>query len=185
MNIAFREGFSKLAAKLDLANAPSFVPCSGRRETWDVAWQSFLDRERDELILLLVDSEEQTTHEPRDAWQHLRGRDGWTALGETHGRYVFMMVTAMETWIAVDENALAARFKSDYRGNSVPKWPKPEAIDKNDVRDALEKASSGKFAKGEISFELIGLLDPDTVAARCPHAKHFFECLKLFCGTTQ
>jgi hypothetical protein len=182
-NIAFREGFGKFAAKLGIASAPSFVPCGGRDKTWEVAWAKFVRKEENELILLLVDSEEPTHYEPEKAWQHLRFCEGqsWSALQQQHARFIFMMVTPMETWIAADEGALQRFFGQSYRSGEIAEWPKPESVAKEDVLKALESASSGEHSKGAKSFELIGELDPKAVAAKCPHTAHFCKSLQAFC----
>ncbi len=180
-NIALRRGFRQFADKLGIEQSPAFVPCGGRTQTWDVAWNSFWSRQQDEFILLLVDSEEPAGADPQLAWRHLKLREGWAELEDQHGRYVFMMVTAMETWLVADELALARKFGRAYRAGVVPKWQNLESVAKADIYTALDQATSGLYSKGERSFELVGEIDPNIVSARCPHAKHFCDSLKSLC----
>jgi len=91
------------------------------------------------------------------------------------------MVQVMETWFLADRELLKSYFGSSFRENHLRKWPVLEEIPKPTIFEALEKATAGcpkRYAKGKISFELLGQLDPQKVETACPHAKTLLERLK-------
>jgi len=65
--------------------------------------------------------------------------------------------------------------------NHLRQWPSLEAVLKATVFDALAKATAAcqkRYAKGKVSFELLGQLNPDPVEAACPHAKTLLDRLR-------
>ena len=91
------------------------------------------------------------------------------------------MVQVMETWLVADRNALAEYFGALFRENAFRQWPDLEDVSKRDVLDALTRATAGcprRYAKGNVSFELLERIDPARVEAACPHAQALLRCLR-------
>ena len=91
------------------------------------------------------------------------------------------MVQIMETWFLADRDLLRSYFGSSLRENHFRQWPNLEAVPKLTVFDALEKATAGcqrHYAKGKVSYELLGKLRPDRVEADCPHGKALLDRLR-------
>ena len=91
------------------------------------------------------------------------------------------MVQVMETWLLADRAALREYFGAPFRENALRQWPELENLPKPDVLDVLARATAGcpkRYAKGEISFELLAITDPGRVEAACPHATALLDCLR-------
>ncbi len=88
----------------------------------------------------------------------------------------------METWFVADQKALGSFFGPGWRENALPKWPQLEAISKPEVLDALDKATAAcgkrRYAKGKLSFKLLGAIAPAEVESQCPAAKRLLERLR-------
>ncbi len=186
VNIEFRKAFHLLSEKVGVAHVPEYVPCGGRSQTWDLAWDRFLKREQDEIIFLLVDSETRTNFGPKDAWKFLASQplEPWTELDQRNARYVFLMVVMMETWLLADPDALARYFGDGFRSNQIPSWPKLEEIEKDSILETLSNATQEcrkRYKKGERSFEALAEADPNVIARKCPHAAYFFQRLVEEC----
>ena len=117
--------------------------------------------------MMLVDSEDPVTNIER-TWLHLRLRDGWAKPSGATDDQVLFMTTSMETWIATDREALRRRFPRDFNENPLPALSGVEDRPRNDVFNALRRATNNRYSKGKISFELLGNLDPDTMAQHLP-----------------
>ena len=91
------------------------------------------------------------------------------------------MVQVMETWFLADRNALRQYFGAGFRENALRQWPDLENVSKDDVLDALARATaecSRRYAKGTVSFELLGRIDSARVEAECPHANALLDRLR-------
>ena len=135
---------------------------------------------RAELPLLLVDAEEPVA-EGSSAWQHLQARDGWDVPAGASEGDAFLMVQVMETWFLADLAALRQYFGPHFSGTPFRAWPALEAVPKQTVYVALEKATTNckqAYRKGDVSFEILATLDPDKVESACPHAKEFLQRLR-------
>lgn len=83
------------------------------------------------------------------------------------------MVQAMESWLLADRAALRSYFGASFRENRLPSQPNLEDIAKETVLQSLERATADcnkQYAKGIVSFEILGRINPDAVSERCPHA---------------
>lgn len=91
------------------------------------------------------------------------------------------MVQFMETWLLADAEGLAKYFGAAFRGSALRSWPDLEEVPRKTVLDALERASARcrtRYAKGEVSFELLARTDPKSVEAKCSHARRLLEHLR-------
>ncbi|MEW6668359.1 MAG: DUF4276 family protein [Thermodesulfobacteriota bacterium] len=136
-----------------------------------------------ELPLLLVDSEGAVIP-GHTAWQHLKARDNWDRPEGATDDQAFLMVQVMETWFLADSEMLRNYFGAEFRGDHIQALPALEEVSKATVLDALDRSTAGcgkkRYAKGNVSFELLERLDPQMVKVACPHAKalldHLEEC---------
>lgn len=178
----FREGWRTFFQKADLAGRmPRIIRGGGRNATFDAYQTAVRTKKSDELPLLLVDSEDLVS-QGNAAWTHLTARDGWVRPADAGDGDVFLMVCCMETWFLADREALKKFFHDCWRDNAVPQWPNLEQISKASILEklALATADCGKtaYAKGKRSFEILKVIDPAIVEAKCPGAKRLLDRLR-------
>lgn len=91
----------------------------------------------------------------------------------------------MEAWILADEDAVRTYFVGKIPENALPKRRDLEAVTKQDLDRALQRAAEAsakkRYQKGRDSFRLLESLDPVRVRGRCPWAARFFEELAARC----
>ncbi|HRF61023.1 MAG TPA: DUF4276 family protein [Fimbriimonadaceae bacterium] len=178
-----RQGFVKLAEKAG-CHGVHFVARGGRDSAYDAFCTALTDRQQDEIILLLVDSEEIVT-KPL-LWDHMAGRPS-NALAKPGGadeEHLFFMAVCMETWLVSDPRTLKGRFGNGFDPSKLPSGPL-EQVSKGSVFTALEQATKScaqKYAKGKLSFELLGSVDASAVRRQCPNAERFFDRLSKHLG---
>jgi hypothetical protein len=177
----FREAWTKFFQAAGLAGRmPRVVRGKGRARTFDLFRTAVRNRRANELPLLLLDSED-AVQEGHSVWQHLQARDSWERPNGTSDNQAFLMVQVMETWFLADLNTLRSYFGLEFRETHLRAWPKLEEVSKATVLDTLHKATADcgkKYAKGKVSFELLGRVNPDRVLAACPHAEAFLTYLR-------
>lgn len=181
LDTLFRQGWTRFFEAAGLAGRmPSVVRGQGRKQTFDLFVRAVTHPRGETLPLLLVDSEE-PVEEGHSVWQHLEARDDWRRPHRTADDQGFLMVQVMETWFLADRDLLRTYFGKALRENHLRQWPALEAVPKPTVFDVLEKATAAcqkPYAKGKVSYELLGRLNPDKVEAACPHAKALLERLR-------
>ncbi len=178
---AFRRFFSadpRLKGKL-----PRTVPCGGRKAAYDAFLTAARNPKPGLLALLLVDSESAVA-KGKTVWEHLKSRpgDNWDKPDRVTDDQAFLMVQVMETWFIADREAMEQFFGVSFRNAAIPAWPNLEEVPKRAVYDSLDKATADcgprKYAKGWLSFDLLGKISPAKVEAASPHARHLFERLR-------
>lgn len=181
LDTLFRQGWKRLFEAAGLTGKlPSVVRGQGRTQTFDLFVRAVTHPRGRALPLLLVDSED-PVEEGHSVWQHLKARDGWERPSGAADDQAFLMVQVMETWFLADRGLLRRYFGNSLRENHLRQWPVLEAVPKATVFDALANATAGcqrRYAKGKVSFELLGQLSPNPVEAACPHAKALFDRLR-------
>jgi hypothetical protein len=181
LDTLFRQGWTQFFKAAGLAGKmPSVVRGQGRAQTFDLFATAVAHPRNGILPLLLVDSEDPVA-EGRSVWQHLEARDGWKRPTGAAEDQAFLMVQVMETWFLADRDLLRRYFGGSLRETHLRQWPVLEAVPKPTVFDALAKATAGcqkQYAKGKVSYELLGRLSPHQVEAACPHAKALLERLR-------
>lgn len=94
----------------------------------------------------------------------------------------FLMICSMETWFVADRRTLQIFSGQHWRENALPKWEKLEEASKEQVFSALDRATaacrSRRYAKGAVSFKLLGEIDPAEVEKKCPAAKRLLDRLR-------
>jgi hypothetical protein len=177
----FREGWRRFFEAAGLGHRmPRVVRGQGRNQTYQDFATAVLNARPGELPLLLVDSED-PVDAAHSAWQHLKARDNWSQPTGAVGVSAFLMVQVMETWLLADRTMLKEHFHQGFRETGIPKWPNLEAVPKPDVLSALAAATAGcrqSYAKGRVSFELLGKVSPGAVEAACPSARALLDYLR-------
>jgi len=159
---------------------PTVIASGGRLK----AFQNFcdaLERNADELILLLVDAERPVR---AGVWAHLGARpDNWPKPRAARDEHAHLMVQSMEAWFIADKEELAEYYGQGFRLKSLPSRQDIEAIPKDDLAPALEHASKdtskGPYHKTAHWDELLALISPVKVRQKSPHAERFFRTLEV------
>lgn len=194
---ACREGFSKFLQRAGLAGQmPRIVACGGR----DNAHDSFCTAIKGgDTAMLLVDSEalviagaqlgDAGKREDREHWQpwhHLFQRDGWKKPTDSSDLQCHLMVQCMENWLLADRETLKQFFDPGFKENSLPATANPvELVAKSTVYQALADATHAcktkdPYGKGEHSFKLLALIDPEKVQRASPWALRLVEALQKY-----
>jgi hypothetical protein len=175
INTQCRKGFSEYFAKIvPDGRKPRIVPSGSRKSAYDDFCTSVeTERDRYELILLLVDSEEAVAG-GRTPWGHLKAIDKWDKPEQADDRSAHLMVRCMESWFLADKDVLADYFGQGFLKGSLPGQTNVEQISKGDVLAALEHAArptrKKHYHKTAHGYELLGLIDPAKVKAASQHA---------------
>ncbi len=174
---AFRAFFQKVIPGRSFA-----VIASGDRSA---AFKDFclaVKQNRDDYIVLLVDSEEAVAVEP---WQHLATRQGdnWQRPTGTSDDQAHLMVQVMEAWFLADRRALAEYYGQGFLAASLPGQANIELISKADVFRSLQHASRNTKTKGEYhktkhGFDLLEMIDPTLVRAASVHVERLLTVLQ-------
>ncbi|MES2708769.1 MAG: DUF4276 family protein [Verrucomicrobiota bacterium] len=178
----FRAAWAAFFGKAGFAGRmPATFRCGGRNQAFDDFRTAVKNRRRDELPLLLVDSEDLVVA-GRSPWEHLEVRDGWIRPPGAGPEDAFLMIACMETWFVADRQALQRFFGGCLRENALPRWPAPEAVEKRTIFASLDQATAGcgkkVYDKGKVSFELLNRIDPEVVARHCPGARRLLDRLR-------
>ena len=159
---------------------PKVVRGGSRTQTFARFATDVAEQSADVVPLLLVDSE-RPVGAGHSVWQHLRASDRWNKPAGAGNHDAFLMVQIMETWFLADHNALRNYFGSRFRDNALGQWVALEDVPKDSVLNALRNATARcpkRYAKGRVSFELLGQVNPARVEAACPHAKAILDRLR-------
>ena len=182
LDTLFRQGWRQFFEAAGLAGRmPAVVRGQGRTQTFDLFATAIANPRGGVLPLLLVDSEAPVTA-GHSVWQHLKKRDNWERPVGAADDQAFLMVEVMETWFLADRELLRSYFGTALRENHLRRWPDLEAVPKLTVFDALNQSTAGcqrHYAKGKVSYELIGKLSPVRVEAACPQAKALLDRLRV------
>ena len=159
---------------------PTVVRCGDRASAFRRFSVAVREAGDNELPVLLVDSE-RPANKGQSAWEHLQHSDGWHQPRAADETQAYLMVQAMEAWLMADRDALRDYFGRGFSENRLPGQSDPEQIPPNRLESSLKDASSGcgrQYAKGTVSFEILGRVDASKVEERCSHAKALFDYLR-------
>lgn len=180
-----RQGFTSFLTKAGLAGSmPRVVACGGRKAAYDDFCTAV---ENGEPAFLLVDSEELVDETNSDkSWAHLAAREGnkWPTPDGAEDRHCHLMVVCMESWFLADRNQMSLFFGHGFQESALPSVHKPlETVSKKSIFDSLKNATrncktKAVYGKGEHSFDLLALIDPQKVMGSSPWAKRFISELK-------
>lgn len=177
----FRQAWTQFFESAGLVGRmPRVVRGEGREQTFDKFKTALQRPRRNELPILLVDSEGPVAA-GHSAWQHLRNSDNWDQPIGTADDSVYLMVQVMEAWFLADRDALRRFFGPSLNENHFREWQNLEAVPKDTIYNALVQATRDcqqQYQKGKISFQLLGEISPGLVAAACPHADQLLTYLR-------
>ena len=173
-----RRAFGALFSQfLPTGRKPRIIACGGRNQAYD-AFQTAVRQHPQDLVLLLVDSEDAVMGTP---WAHLDARDGWRRPHGVSEDHAHLMVRCMEAWFIADREALARYFGSGFKGDRIPKWPDVERVPRERLFEALHDATRecrpGAYDKGRHSFKVLAGLRADAIRQASPHAHRLFTTL--------
>ena len=117
----------------------------------------------------------------QSTWEYLKDNDGWRQPAGADDNQAYLMVQAMEAWLIADRDALRQFFGQGFNENRLPRQSDPEQIPQNRLESSLKDASADcgrRYAKGTVSFEILGQVDASKVEERCSHAKALFCYLR-------
>ncbi|MBB5022858.1 DUF4276 family protein [Desulfurispira natronophila] len=176
-----RRGFQALFTSAGFGGKlPKVVAASSRNEAYDDFQIALQSKKPDEKVLLLVDSEEPVSNTIK--WKHVFARDGWEKPTKATEEELHFMVVCMESWFLADTDGLARFFGPKFEIGKLPKNPNLEAIAKDDLYTALEKATKnttkGTYGKGRHSFKVLLCLDGQKVRQHGKHTRELFSCLE-------
>ena len=181
LNQIFRTGWRDFFTSAGLTGRlPTVVRCGDRANAFRRFSVAVREAGDNELPVLLVDSEG-PVREGRPAWEHLQHSDDWRQPDGADDNQAYLMVQAMEAWLVADRDALREYFGRGFNENRLPGQSDPEQIAKNRLESSLKDSSSGcgrQYAKGTVSFEILGRVDASKVEERCSHAKALFDYLR-------
>lgn len=163
-----RRAFGELFAKVvPMGRRPRVIACGSRISAFK-DFRTAIEVNREQQVLLLVDSESPVAPES-SAWGHLASRpgDGWTQPPNTTDDQAHLMVQCMEAWILADRETVSAFYGDGFLRNSLPAQSNVEMVAKNDLIESLERASrptqKGKYRKTKHGFDLLATIDPAKV----------------------
>jgi len=173
-----RDGMKSFLEKANFQNnMPSIVACGGREQAFDRFCTAI---HQGKHAFLLVDSESPVTCE--SPWEHLKNRQGdkWEKPDNVTDNECHLMVQCMESWFLADIDTLADFYGKGFN-RKVLATTNIEIIDKQTVFKQLEKATQntlkGKYNKGNHSFYLLGMIDPQKVRKSSDWANRFINIL--------
>lgn len=194
LRTACRNGFSEFLKKAGLQGCmPRIVSCGSRQNAYD---DFCIALSNGESAMLLVDSEDKIAPAllsfdkegkvVADPWTHLLCRvgDKWAKPKGANDNDCHLMVQCMEAWFLADRGTLQTFFGQGFNVNQLPPATTSiEAVAKLQIYQSLADASKrcktkAAYGKGEHSFKLLALIDPDKVIASSKWAKHFVHELK-------
>ena len=179
-NTIFKDSWKRFFEAAGLSRKmPGVVRGTSRTETFNKFRSALLRGKSNEILLMLVDSEGLVAP-GHTAWQHLKFRpeDNWDQPFGVGDDSAFLMVQSMETWFLADRDALSTVFGRNFSETPLRAWQSLEALPKNTVLSVLERATNGRYRKGDASFRLLANVDPNRVAAACPHADQLLDYLR-------
>ena len=160
------------------------VPCGSREKTWSRFQLEAGRAGAKETCVLLVDAEGSVGGLPRT---HLRKSDGWDLSGIPES-VVHLMVQVMETWIVADPKNLAGYYGQGFKPGSLPARTnlerEPKAAILSGLHESTRRTSKGRYDKIKHASELLELIDPARVQARCRHCKRLFVELQRIIATS-
>ena len=178
-NTAVREGFAGLLRGTCAGGrSPRIVACGGGQQAWD-AFKTALADHPDPFAILLVDAEGPVT--AQSAKLHLAQRDGWSFV-DVDEEQIHLMVQKFEAWVVADADAIAEFYGQGFNAGALPQHAHLEAVSKDDLDDALTRATRGTgrkcYHKIDHGPKIIAKADPSIVRQKCPSCKRLFEVLE-------
>jgi hypothetical protein len=160
---------------------PRLVASGSRTAAFEAFKTELRQSKPGDFVALLIDSEEPLA-DLSATWKHLRGRKGdqWKKPTSATDEQVFFMTTCMETWIVSDRETLKNYYGQRLKENALPSLVRLESRGRLAVQDALAQATadcSNSYEKGKRSYQVLGKLQPATLAQHLPSFKRMVDIL--------
>lgn len=197
LKTACRKGFRKFLEEAGLkGQMPRVVACGSRRNAYDSFCTAIANGES---ACLLVDSEAPISAQHQQGapvtwmpWEHLLKREGdnWSSPSNANADQCHLMVQCMEAWFLADRATLNRFFGHGFRDNALPaEGNNIETLSKEQIYTALSSATRGcktksEYGKGEHSFKILAMIDPNKVVEASPWAKRFVEGIREIMTTS-
>ncbi len=181
-----RKGFCSFLERAGFkGRMPRIVAAGGRPQAYDQFCTAIENANRDDVVILLVDSEAPVTAaaEAAQPWMHVKNRqgDGWDKPNGATDNDLHFMVECMESWFLADQQTLGSFFGKGFRQSALPANQQVEQIPKVDVFNVLNNATrntkKGAYGKGPHSFKILAIIDPAKVRNASPYAERLFRHL--------
>ena len=155
------------------------IICGGRQETYDKFCDALV-REAEVLNILLVDSEAPVAISV-PPWDHLKNREGdrWDKPASADDSGCQMMVACMEAWFLADPAGLRRHFGGNFNAKALPPANQAETRTKDEIEDALKKATRStpakEYKKIRDGARLLEKIDPVEVRKHCKWCERLFQ----------
>ena len=164
------------------------IPCGGRLQAYDAFVNALADKPT-VFNVLLVDSEDPVaiTVSP---WEHLKNRQGdeWNKPAGVDDSRCQMMVACMEAWFLADPAGLKKHFGGNLNEKALPPASQAETRTKDDINDALKKATrptpAKEYRKIRDGAKLLEKADATEVRKHCKWCDRLFRALGEAIGAT-
>jgi hypothetical protein len=167
LHVRARAGFRRLLEACGFGGRmPRLVACGGRGATYEQFCIAFLNKKKNDFIIMLIDSED-PMEDIEKTWEHIQKRDGWKKPENAVDEQVLMMATCMETWIVSDHEGLESHYGSELQMSALPSLVDLEQRSRHAIQDALCRATrncTNAYSKGKRSFEVLERLNPETLS---------------------
>jgi hypothetical protein len=186
-----REGLRTLLKKAGFTgNMPKIVACVGRKNAYDKFCREMM---KGNEALLLIDSEDFVSDKFQKGdskdwtpWNHLSNRKGdqWLKPQVATENDCHLMVQCMESLFFADKDALKSFYGKGFNPSSLPSERNVEKISKSLVFKSLANAirncsTKNEYSKGDHSFKILALLDPNKVILASPWFRRFIEHIRV------
>ena len=178
-----RQGFRNFFEKAGLkGRMPRIVASGGRNDAYADFCTAICNSESNDFIVLLVDSEG-SVPKGTDPWVYLKQHDGWVRPPKADDDNVHLMVQCMEAWFFADVGALQTYYGPHFIPSVISNLENVESIDKDRLFKKLKKATNSKnnkkgvYSKGQHSFDILRVLDPQKVRAASNYADRLIGVL--------
>ena len=176
-----RKAFQVFFKKAGLQGRLPRAFASGNRDKAYDAFCTALTAKKVDFAILLVDSEKAV--DPNVASRSYLRQAGLDKLANVHDDQVHLMVQCMEAWFLADLKSLENYFGRNFSANALPKEGNVEVIPKDDLLDRIKLATrktrnNKAYDKGDDTFRILEILDPELVCKASPRAKHLIDVLR-------
>ncbi|HUS81272.1 MAG TPA: DUF4276 family protein, partial [Armatimonadota bacterium] len=105
---------------------------------------------------------------------------GWS-LGSAHEEQIHLMVQKFEAWVVADADAIAEFYGPGFNSSALPRHANLEAVSKDDLDDALAKATRDTprkfYHKIDHGPKIVAKADASVVRTKCPACERLFTVL--------